>query len=158
MEASLYGFSAVDCTVHGREANRNDDPVRAGLHDSDRSRRGGLQAVAAHQHHGPDEILARDHRAPRDSREPGLADARPLKLWLTGEVGPKSAVVAERLRVVFRVVYSIAGMYSGATAATFLRSANPQLDDQSPLMLLREKPIEEVEAQIISATRALLEG
>jgi len=88
----------------------------------------------------------------------GLADARPLKLWLTGDVGPKSAVVGERLRVVFRVVYSIAGMYSGATAATFLRSANPQLDDQSPLMLLREKPIEEVEAQIISATRALLEG
>jgi hypothetical protein len=88
----------------------------------------------------------------------GLADARPLKLWVTGDAGPKSAVVAERLRVVFRIVYAIAAMYTGNTAATFLRSANPQLDDQSPLMLLREQPVEAVEAQLLGATRALLEG
>jgi hypothetical protein len=88
----------------------------------------------------------------------GLADARQLKKWTTFEQAPKSAVVAERLRVVFRVTYAITAMYSGSTAASFLRSSNPQLDDQSPMMLLREQPVEDVEAQILAATRALLEG
>jgi hypothetical protein len=88
----------------------------------------------------------------------GLSDARPLKQWVTGMTGPKTASVAERLRITFRIVYAITGAYSGATAAAFLRSANPQLDDRSPLTLLREQPTEEAERELLATTRAFLEG
>jgi hypothetical protein len=87
-----------------------------------------------------------------------LKDARPLRQWMTGDSGPKTAAVAERLRITFRIVYAVAGVYSGSTAAAFLRSANPQLDDHSPLMLLRDGPPEQVEREVLAATRAFLEG
>ena len=88
----------------------------------------------------------------------GLKDARPLRSWLTGESGPKSAAVAERLRILFRVAYAITGVYGGRTASAFIRSANPQLDNESPLVLLRADDPASVEGKLLSATRAFVEG
>jgi len=45
-----------------------------------------------------------------------------------------------------------------AVATAFLRSANPQLDDTSPLLLLRAGDPDEVQKPLLAATRAFLEG
>lgn len=89
----------------------------------------------------------------------GLADARPLNAWRTGDVGgPKSASVVERLRILYRIVHAIESVYGAATASAFLRSSNPQLDDSSPILLLRNGQPDEVEPPLLAATRAFLEG
>lgn len=104
-------------------------------------------------------VFLLDHVGPRVTAAAlGLKDARPLKAWATGDTGPKSAAVAERLRILFRIVYAIAGVYGGRTASAFLRSANPQLDNESPLILLRADDPAQIEARLLGAMRAFLEG
>jgi len=63
----------------------------------------------------------------------GLSDARQLRRWSTGEAEPRQVLIADRLRTLFRVVFEITAVFGAATAATFLRSSNPQLDDSAPL-------------------------
>ena len=62
------------------------------------------------------------------------------------------------LTVLFRVAYAVCLLYGAATAALFLRSANPQLDDQAPLVLLRQSDVEVVQERLAAATRSFLEG
>ncbi len=92
----------------------------------------------------------------------GLADARQLRRWSTGSSQPRELVQGDRLRTLFRVVHEISAVFGPATAATFMRSSNPQLDDSAPLLVLRsgEDEQEALEAQrkVISAARAFLEG
>jgi hypothetical protein len=104
-------------------------------------------------------IFLLDHIGPRITAAAlGLKDARPLKAWKTGDTGPKSAAVAERLRILFRMAYAIVGVYGVRTASAFLRSANPQLDNESPVVLLRVDDPAQVEAKLLWAMRAFLEG
>jgi hypothetical protein len=56
-------------------------------------------------------------------------------------------------------VYAITLVYGRASVATsFLRSANPQLDDEAPLVLLASEPVDQVQRRLLAATRAFLEG
>jgi hypothetical protein len=56
-------------------------------------------------------------------------------------------------------VYAITLVYGRASvAAAFLRSANPQLDDEAPLVLLANEPVDTVQRPLVAATRAFLEG
>lgn len=93
----------------------------------------------------------------------GLADARQLRRWSTDEAHPRQQVREDRLRVLFRVVHEISAVFGPATAATFMRSSNPQLDDSAPLLVLRAggaDPDEAYEGQrkVLAAARAFLEG
>jgi hypothetical protein len=56
------------------------------------------------------------------------------------------------------MTYALASVYGPSAAALFLRSANPQLDDESPLMVLRESDPDVVQGRLLAATRAFLEG
>ncbi|UDY22984.1 hypothetical protein [Nocardioides sp. Kera G14] len=88
----------------------------------------------------------------------GLADARQLKAWSRGETVPREHAVLGRLSLLYRVAYAIAETQGGTVAALFLRSSNPQLDDEVPLMVLRKSDSEEVQGRLLAATRAFLEG
>lgn len=89
----------------------------------------------------------------------GLNDARTVHRWTEESVGPREHAVAARLRVLYRVTRVISEMYSPAVAMAFLRSANPHLPEEiSPLRLLREGDPEHVEAPLLDAVRAFLEG
>lgn len=87
----------------------------------------------------------------------GLSDARPLKSWIHDGVYPKQSV-EWRLETLFRVVYAISETYSPATAASFLRSSNPQLDDEAPLIVLADGSPYETGPKVLAAARAFLEG
>jgi hypothetical protein len=87
----------------------------------------------------------------------GLSDARPLRRWSEGQAEPREDAVADRLRILYRVVYAITEAYGPAAASAFIRSANPQLDDDAVLFLLRDDEPLKQEKRIVAATRAFLE-
>lgn len=88
----------------------------------------------------------------------GLADARQLKSWATKDLEPREHDVAERLDALYWVVRAIVGCYSEAVAARFLRSSNPQLDDDAPLVVLAAAKDSDEIRRVLTSTRAFLEG
>jgi hypothetical protein len=53
--------------------------------------------------------------------------------------------------VLFRVVKAIESIDSPTVAAAFLRSSNPQLDDEAPLVVLATQPVDEAEQAVLAA-------
>ena len=88
----------------------------------------------------------------------GLAEARTVRRWVEEGTAPREHDVAARLALLFRVTKAVADVYTPAVAAAFLRSANPQLDDESPLLVLREGDPEIAGKHLLAAARAFLEG
>lgn len=89
----------------------------------------------------------------------GLSDARQLKRWASEDgMEPREHHVGARLDALYWIVRAVADCYSAAVAARLLRSANPQLDDEAPLVVLgsAEDP-QEIRRVLVSA-RAFLEG
>lgn len=89
----------------------------------------------------------------------GVRDARTVRRWRDEQADPRDHIEAARLRLLYRMVRAIDGVYGGGSvAAGFLRSANPQLDDVAPLVLLSGGDPDVTQAPLLAATRALLEG
>lgn len=89
----------------------------------------------------------------------GVRDARTVRRWRNDRVEPRDHDEQARLQLLFRIVYAITLVYGRASVATsFLRSANPQLDDEAPLVLLAGEPVDVVQRRLLAATRAFLEG
>jgi hypothetical protein len=88
----------------------------------------------------------------------GLHDARTVRRWRDEQIEPREHDVAGRLAILYRLTRSVADVYTPAVATAFLRSANPQLEDTSPLVLLREGDPDEVQKPLLAAARAFLEG
>ena len=94
----------------------------------------------------------------------GLADARMLRRWATTpNAEPRDQFMDVKLRALYRVVHAITAVFGAATAAGFLRSSNPQLDDDAPLLVLRaeaadEDAVQDQARRVLAAARAFLEG
>ena len=89
----------------------------------------------------------------------GVRDARTVRRWRDEGVDPRDYAEQQRLRLLFRIVEAISGVYGrGSAAAGFLRSANPQLDDQAPIVLLGTGDPDKIQQELLAATRAFLEG
>ena len=88
----------------------------------------------------------------------GLQDARTVRRWREATMAPREHDVAARLAILYRLTRVIADVYSPDVATAFLRSSNPQLDDDSPLMVLREGDPDEAQKPLLAAVRAFLEG
>ncbi len=87
----------------------------------------------------------------------GLADARPVKAWASGQAEPREAAL-DKLRLLYVVNEAILAIYEQPNVVVgFLRSANPQLDDESPLRVIASGA-PTAEAMVIGALRAFLEG
>jgi hypothetical protein len=89
----------------------------------------------------------------------GVRDARTVRRWRDTQTEPRDHAEQQRLRLLYRIVLAISGVYgTGSVAAGFLRSANPQLDDEAPLVLLASGDPDVVQYPVLAATRAFLEG
>lgn len=89
----------------------------------------------------------------------GVRDARTVRRWRDEQLEPRDHEEQARLQLLYRLVYAITLVYGRASVATgFLRAANPQLDDQAPLVLLASEPVEVGQRRLLAATRAFLEG
>lgn len=87
----------------------------------------------------------------------GVADARPVRSWRDGTATPHEEH-DWKLRLLYRVVRPIHEVYGAPTARAFLRSSNPQLGDESPLLVIADKSQKSAEPAVLAATRAFLEG
>ena len=87
----------------------------------------------------------------------GLSDARQIKMWRDTGSGPREAAVAARLTTLAQVVRAIEIAYSADTAAAFLRSANPDLEDQPPLLVLADGDPLRAGTSVLRAVRSFLE-
>jgi O-acetyl-ADP-ribose deacetylase (regulator of RNase III) len=89
----------------------------------------------------------------------GLSDARQLKRW-AAEDGrePREHDVAARLDALYWIVRAVTECYSAGVASRFLRSANPQLDDEAPLVVLGSAEDSEAVRRVLVSARAFLEG
>lgn len=88
----------------------------------------------------------------------GLKDARTVRNWVEHRAEPREHDVVSRLAVLFRAVRAIESIYTPSVATAFLRSSNPQLDDEAPLVVLATQPVSKAEQAVLAATRAFLEG
>jgi hypothetical protein len=88
----------------------------------------------------------------------GLKSARVVRRWIEEGSAPREHDVTARLNVLFRVTRAIAEIYSPTVATAFWRSANPQLDDESPIVVLADGAPSDVQRPILAAARAFLEG
>lgn len=88
----------------------------------------------------------------------GLNDTRTVRRWRDEGIEPREHHVAARVSILYRLTRAVADVYSPAVAMAFLRSANPQLDDTSPLALLSEGDPDLAQKALLAAARAFLEG
>ena len=86
-----------------------------------------------------------------------VKEARAVHQWADGSRKP-SADVQRRLRTALQAAAPIAAADSAAIAQAWFQGLNPQLDDRSPLRLLREGDLDEVGPEVIGAARAFLAG
>ncbi len=87
----------------------------------------------------------------------GLKDASLVRRYARGD-GVPSADREAQLRLLYRVSRMIADNYGPATAQAFLRGSNPQLDDESPLLVIAQRSVETAAGEVLGAARALLDG
>lgn len=87
----------------------------------------------------------------------GLRDASVIRRYARGEVHPPEEREA-RLRLLYRIARTITDAYDAETARAFLTGSNPQLGDQSPLLMIADEPTEQAAPEVVGAARALLHG
>jgi hypothetical protein len=88
----------------------------------------------------------------------GLADARQIKAWRDRGTSPREGAVTDRLTLLAQVTRAITLAYSPDTAAAFLRSANPDLEDRSPLLVIADNESPRAQTDVMRAVRAFLES
>ncbi len=66
------------------------------------------------------------------------------------------AAVQRRLRVALQAAAPIAEVDSAAVAQAWFQGLNPLLDDRSPLLLLSDGDLDEVEPAVIGAARSFV--
>ena len=86
-----------------------------------------------------------------------VKETRAVNQWAEGSREP-SDDVQRRLRTALQAAAPIADADSAAVAQAWFQGLNPQLDDRSPLRLLREGDLDEVGPDVIAAARAFLVG
>ena len=87
----------------------------------------------------------------------GLKDASLVRRYARDD-GMPSGEREARLRLLYRVGRMVADAYDAQTARAFLRGSNPLLDDEAPLLVIADRPIEDAARAVIAVARALLDG
>jgi len=88
----------------------------------------------------------------------GLSDARQIKAWRDGLGSPRENSVEQRLHLLASVTRAISRVYSSDTAAAFLYSANPDLNDRPPVLVIGEEEPLRTQSDVLRAVRAFLEA
>ena len=73
----------------------------------------------------------------------GVADPKAVGRWAAGERSPRAAA-EERLRVAYQVFRLLLTEESKHTIRAWFIGLNPQLNDESPVMVIREGRFQEV--------------
>jgi hypothetical protein len=78
-------------------------------------------------------------------------ETRAVQQWISGERDPQRAHV---LRFALQLASMISTSASRHMARAWFHGSNPALDDQVPIALLRDRPLETVQAPLMAAARS----
>ncbi|MFY9738708.1 MAG: hypothetical protein WAK11_06600 [Candidatus Cybelea sp.] len=81
----------------------------------------------------------------------GVKETRAVQQWASGEREPQHSHV---LRFALQLAMMISTVTSRHMAAAWFRGANPHLDDQVPIVLLRDQPLESIQIPLMAAVRS----
>lgn len=86
-----------------------------------------------------------------------VSETRAVKDWATGERSPRTDV-EPRLRMALRVALLLRKHDGPGVVQAWFQGLNPQLNDISPLRLLRSDPPEDAGPAVLAAARAFVVG
>jgi hypothetical protein len=86
----------------------------------------------------------------------GAKDVRAVDRWIAGNLPYRDA--EDRLRFAYRVASSLNSGDHASVVQAWLTGLNPELNDRSPIRLMREGNLDEVGPLILGAARAFLAG
>lgn len=78
---------------------------------------------------------------------------RPVKEWAEGERKPSEETM-DRLRLAYFVAALLREREGAATVQSWFKGMNPRLDDQAPVRVLRDQPLDTAGPEIIAAARS----
>ena len=80
----------------------------------------------------------------------GVGETRAVQQWMGGREPQRPNV----LRFALQLALMIATAEDRGVARAWFQGSNPQLGDRSPVMLLRNEPLEDVQGQLMAAARS----
>ena len=84
----------------------------------------------------------------------GVKETRAVHEWVDGERSVGNDERERRLRTALQVALLLGQRDDPSVVQAWFQGLNPQLDDHSPAMLLREGNIDEVGREVLRAARA----
>lgn len=81
----------------------------------------------------------------------GVRETRAVQQWMASEREPQRAHV---LRFALQLALMISSLASRDMARAWFHGSNPHLDDEVPIVLLRDRPLESVQVQLMAAARS----
>ena len=79
----------------------------------------------------------------------GVGETRAVQQWMKDREPQRPQV----LRFAFQVALMITESTDGSVARAWFQGSNPQLGDMTPALMLRNRPLEEVQGTIVAAAR-----
>ncbi|HEY5258801.1 MAG TPA: hypothetical protein VIJ12_10550 [Candidatus Baltobacteraceae bacterium] len=79
----------------------------------------------------------------------GVAETRAVAQWMTGREPQRPHV----LRFALQIASMIASSADRERARAWFSGSNPMLGDESPILMLRNRPLHEIQGQLAAAAR-----
>ncbi len=80
----------------------------------------------------------------------GVSETRAVQQWMTGREPQRPHV----LRFALQLATMIAAVADGELARAWFHGSNPHLNDEVPVLLLRNSPLNDIQAKLMTAARA----
>jgi hypothetical protein len=88
----------------------------------------------------------------------GVQEARAAREWASGERQLRALQAEPRLRIALQVVLLLSKTDRRDVVHAWFIGSNPELDDRSPALLLRDGDLAEVGPQVLAAARSFMIG
>ena len=87
----------------------------------------------------------------------GVKDTRVVERWMHGGVDPYRDADS-RIRLAYQIGKTLSEHESPRVVQAWFTGLNPELQDRTPIRLLREEDIQKVGPELLNAMRAFLAG
>jgi hypothetical protein len=81
----------------------------------------------------------------------GVRETRAVQQWIASEREPQRSHV---LRFALQLALMISSLANREMAGAWFHGSNPHLDDEVPIVLLRDRPLETIQVPLMAAVRS----
>ena len=87
----------------------------------------------------------------------GVKDTRVIERWMHGGVEPYGDAV-QRVKLAYQIAKTLSEHDHARVVQAWFTGLNPELQDRTPIRLIREEDVEKVGPELLNAMRAFLAG